>query len=107
MAAPAEEGGLAWPGPSDSPLPPSPSLPPRYAYVTMVTSDDFVIGAQLLCHSLRQHSCTFPLLALVTPNLKASSLHSLSTSCIHPVLVSPLPSPFPSHVPSWSSPGLT
>ena len=30
--------------------------PPRWAYVTMVTSDDFMQGAQVLLHSLAKHS---------------------------------------------------
>ena len=27
------------------------------AFVTMITSDDFAIGAELMLHSLREHSC--------------------------------------------------
>ena len=90
---------LPWPSISSS--------PPHFAYVTLVTSDDFVVGAQLLSYSLRQHHNSFPLLCLVVPSLSPSSLLSLSTTGLYPVLVHPLPSPFPSHVPSWSSPGLT
>jgi hypothetical protein len=74
---------------------PSPSLSlaslpvSSYAYVTMVTSDDFVIGAQVLSYSLRRQGCSFPLLCLVTPNVSFSSLRLLSASGLHPVLVPP------------------
>ena len=73
----------------------------------MVTSDDFVIGAQVLSYSLRRQSCSFPLLCLVTPNLSPRSLSLLSGSGLTPVLVPPLPAPFPSHVAAWSAVGLT
>lgn len=37
------------------------------AFVTMVTSDDFVIGAELMLHSLREHSLIRrPQLVIVT-----------------------------------------
>ena len=94
-------GGPSWPTAS--------LTPPHYAYATLVSSPSFVIGAQLLAHSLRVHRCAFPLLCLCPSTLPPTSLHSLSTSGLHPVLVPPLPTPFatPPHVPSWSSPALT
>ena len=78
-----------------------------YAYVTLVTSDDFVIGAQLLAYSLRKQRCRHPLLCLVTPNLSNHSLQLLTASSYTLLLVHPLPCPFRSHVASWSAVGLT
>ena len=85
----------------------SPDPASSCAYVTLVTSDDFVIGAQLLAYSLRKQQCRFPLLCLVTPSLTAHSLQLLTASSYTLLLVHPLPCPFRSHVASWSAVGLT
>ena len=78
-----------------------------FAYVTLVTSDDFVLGAQLLAYSLRKQQCKEPLLCIVTPNLTPHSLQLLTASSYTLLLVHPLPCPFRSHVSSWSAVGLT
>ena len=78
-----------------------------FAYVTLVTSDDFVVGAQLLAYSLRKQQCSEPFLCLVTPNLTPHSLQLLTASHYTLLLVHPLPCPFRSHVPAWSAVGLT
>ena len=78
-----------------------------FAYVTLVTSDDFVIGAQLLAHSLHKQQSRHPLLCLVTPNLSPRSLQLLTASSYTLLLVHPLPCPFRSHVAAWSAVGLT
>lgn len=52
------------------------------AFVTMVTSDDFVIGAEVMFHSLREHSrIRRPLVVMVTSEvskLKRESLKSVA-----------------------------
>lgn len=57
------------PGPSDS---------TKQAYVTLVTTDSYVIGAQVLAKSLRNSGTSRQIICLVTPNLSDSSLRALS-----------------------------
>lgn len=52
------------------PLPLPPPHPHLHAICTLVTNDEFVIGAQLLAFSLRQVNTTYPL---------CQSTHTLST----------------------------
>lgn len=79
----------------------------QFAYVTLVTSDDFVIGAQLLSYSLHKQKCSHPLLCIVTSNLTQQSLRLLTASSYTLLLVNPLPCPFPSHNVAWTATGLT
>lgn len=48
------------------------------AFVTMVTSDDFVIGAELMLHSLREHSLIRrPQLVIVTSSVSKMKRRAL------------------------------
>ena len=87
------------------------------AIVTLVTSEDFVIGAQVLAHSL---ICSNPLLqeldhivfaVLVTANIKHASRRLLLSSGFDRVIeVDAIPNPSPAssvHVASWHAVGFT
>lgn len=49
----------------------------KQAFVTLVTSDSYVVGALVLAHSLRQVGATRRLICMVTSNLAADSVTSL------------------------------
>lgn len=57
------------------------------AFVTMVTSDDFVIGAEVMLHSLRKHGKIIgagvgrrrPLVVMVTPGVSTIKRQALET----------------------------
>jgi len=65
------------------------------AFVTMVTSDDFVIGAETMLHSLRDH-CTKnknktrqrALVVMVTPGVSGLRKQALSAAADHVIEVS-------------------
>lgn len=78
------------------------------AYLTLVTSDSFVVGAQVLAWSLRQVQAQYPLYALITPNLSNDSRRSLAQSGWHLLLVAPLPhGRTGGHVAAWDDVGYT
>lgn len=61
----------------------------REAFVTMVTNDDFVIGAEVMLHSLREHCCNSnnsskprrrPLVVMVTSEVSQMKRQALQTA---------------------------
>ncbi len=50
----------------------------REAYVTLVTTDAYVVGALVLGHSLRESGTNRPMICMVTPGLAADSLDALA-----------------------------
>lgn len=54
--------------------------PRKMAFVTLVTTDSYALGAQVLGRSLRKVGSQYPLICLVTNNLSASSLQELYNS---------------------------
>lgn len=75
---------------------------------TLVTSDNFVVGAQVLAHSLRRVGTTAPTFALVTPNISAASRAALASSGYRLIVVQPLAhGNANTHVPSWAEVGYT
>lgn len=83
------------------------SAPPLRAILTLVTSDDFVIGARVLAHSLRAVQTSYPLFVLITANLTADSRSQLAAAGWHLLLVDPLAHANPTHVQSWAEVGYT
>ncbi|RKP34378.1 nucleotide-diphospho-sugar transferase, partial [Dimargaris cristalligena] len=64
-----------------------------YAYVTLVTSNDYAQGAVVLAHSLRQSGTSYPLVCLITPStLTPAATDILYTSFDRVVPVSPFDS---------------
>lgn len=61
------------------------------AYVTLVTSDSYVVGALVLAHSLRSVGATRKLVCMVTSNLAADSVATLR-ECYEVRFVAPLDS---------------
>ncbi|KAH9195776.1 hypothetical protein AeNC1_002239 [Aphanomyces euteiches] len=80
-------------------------------FATLVTSDDFVIGVQVLAYSLRKHGAKYPLIVLYTNQLSPCGVQKLqqiypSTTTIR--LVEALPNPnVHVHVPGWINSGYT
>lgn len=71
------------PAVADEPRPVEP--PPdgcgsRTAYATLVSSDDFVVAAQVLAYSLRRVDAGYPLVALVTDGVSAGGRANLTAS---------------------------
>lgn len=70
--------------------------PKKMAFVTLVTTDSYAIGAQVLGRSLRKVNSRYHLICLVTNNLSPSTLqelHNSDTSCIDEVrIVEPIDS---------------
>lgn len=79
----------------------------REAYVTMVTSKDYIIGALVLAHSLEGTGTSRPLLCMVTKNLDNADLESLKVGGLQPVLVEPIAAPSLSNVQEWDAVGYT
>jgi len=81
------------------------------AYITLVTNDAFVIGAQVLAYSLRQVKADYPYYAMVTCDVSAKGRATLAAAGYHLVLVAPLGLPSGQsgqvHVSSWASVGYT
>ena len=67
----------------------SDEIPPKRAWVTLLTRSSYLPGVVTLAHSLRSHSTTYPLIVLVTPSLPQSSLRALELESKHnPLLTS-------------------
>lgn len=66
----------------------------KEAYVTLVTTESYIVGAQVLAKSLRETRTTRPIICLVTSNLSEASFRALkSDGCFDEVrLVEPLDS---------------
>jgi len=78
------------------------------SYITMVTSDGFIVGALTLHQSLRLVKSKYSLAALVTESVSSAARKALQEDGINVILVEPIPYPsYPSHVPSWNQVGLT
>ncbi|XXQ30064.1 Glycosyl transferase [Plasmodiophora brassicae] len=76
--------------------------------VSLVTSDDFIVGAQVLAHSLRRVNVSVPLWLLVVPEVSERARDALASSGFdRVVVVDPIPNPNPSHVASWVTCGFT
>lgn len=50
----------------------------KQAYVTLVTTDSYVVGAQVLAKSLRNSGTSRQIICLVSPNLSEASLRALN-----------------------------
>uniref|UniRef100_A0A3P9KYY9 glycogenin glucosyltransferase n=1 Tax=Oryzias latipes TaxID=8090 RepID=A0A3P9KYY9_ORYLA len=69
------------------------------AFVTLVTSDSYCQGAEVVARSLRRHGTTRPVVVMVTPNVSEQRRFSLHSDFDEVVLVDPLPSQNPSPSP--------
>mmetsp|Transcript_45652 Transcript_45652/g.108455 ORF Transcript_45652/g.108455 Transcript_45652/m.108455 type:complete len:279 (-) Transcript_45652:51-887(-) len=93
MALPVESGG---------------STQAAEAWVTMVTSSDYVAGAVTLAHSLRQHAAPHrPLLCMVTDNLTDADRKVLRAAQMELEHVKAIPAPAASGVAEWDNVGYT
>ena len=79
----------------------------REAYVTMVTTKDYIIGALVMAHSLRGSGSTRPILCMVTKNMIDVDLAALRSGGLTPVVVDSIPAPSLSHVSEWDKAGYT
>lgn len=79
------------------------------AIITLVTSDDFVIGANLLSYSLRCVKTSYPLYVMITENVSASARLSLMNQGGWQIIIVPyIPNPSTDvHVTSWIEVGFT
>ncbi|CAN0154486.1 unnamed protein product [Scytosiphon promiscuus] len=84
------------------------------AFVTMVTSDDFVIGAEVMLHSLREHCFTRKrhraVVVMVTSGVSRVKRNTLRDVCDEVIEVEPIAIPSQEeegHVPSWAKVGYT
>lgn len=50
---------------------------PKYAYIALVTRDNYLAGIILLAYSLRKHGAKYPLIVLYPPSLSPAALHVL------------------------------
>lgn len=87
----------------------------KEAYVTMVTTTDYVSGALVMAHSLRgggigiqptPANCR-PLLCMVTEDFPDKDAEVLRAGGMQIVRVPPLNAPQDSHVPEWDNVGYT
>ncbi len=67
----------------------------RYACVTVVTTPSYVLGAQVLGHSIRRSGWPHELLVLVTPDIDSASRRQLAQIWDHVVEVEPIANPIP------------
>ncbi|XP_011492779.1 glycogenin-1 isoform X2 [Oryzias latipes] len=81
-------------------------MPADEAFVTLVTSDSYCQGAEVVARSLRRHGTTRPVVVMVTPNVSEQRRFSLHSDFDEVVLVDPLPSQNPSPSP-WRCPELS
>ena len=80
----------------------------KEAYITMVTSKDYIVGAIVMAHSLRSTGSIKSILCLVTSNdLDDRDLESLSSAGLLPVKVDPIPAPSSSGIKEWDNVGYT
>lgn len=80
----------------------------KEAYITLVTSDDFVVGAEVLAYSLQLVQASRPLVVMVTEAVNEASRQRLRESGYHVTVVPPLPNPNADvHVPQWMEVGFT
>jgi alpha-N-acetylglucosamine transferase len=79
----------------------------REAYVTMVTTKDYIIGALVMAHSLKGSGSTRPILCMVTRNMIDVDLAALRAGGLTPVVVDAIPAPSLSHVSEWDKAGYT
>lgn len=49
----------------------------KFAYVTLVTSDSYVVGALVLSHSLRKRGCQHDIVCIVTPETVSTAAVSV------------------------------
>eukprot|EP00474_Spongospora_subterranea_P001235 CRZ01693.1 hypothetical protein [Spongospora subterranea] len=78
---------------------------PIRAIVSLVTSKSFIIGAEVLAHSLRRLQVKVELILLVTENV--AELCSNGCGFDRVVTVDSIPNPNSSHVNTWVSCGFT
>ncbi|GAB5364272.1 hypothetical protein AAMO2058_000955600 [Amorphochlora amoebiformis] len=77
-------------------------------YLTMLTSDDFVVGALVLAYSLRKQKVKYQIAVMVTPGVSNKSVQDLCNGGLTVIRVDPIPLPnASSHVHSWIPVGLT
>lgn len=86
--------------------------PVREAFATLVTSDSFVVGAEVLAFSLRRAAARAgvparPVWCLVAPEVGAAGQARLRAAGMRVVGVPPLPNPHAesTHVPGWAACG--
>jgi glycogenin glucosyltransferase len=77
------------------------------AIVTLVTNDEFVVGAQMLAYSLRKVDTRYPLYILITDAVSTANRLALAESGYRLILVEPLAHANQSHVSSWVDVGYT
>jgi alpha-N-acetylglucosamine transferase len=79
----------------------------REAYITMITTKDYIIGALVMAHSLKGSGTTRPILCMVTRNMDLEDLDALRAGGLIPVFVDSIPAPSSSHVREWDNAGYT
>lgn len=83
--------------PADSVSAPDPAWVPRYAYVTMVTSDSYLSGAIALAKSSRKHRCRYPLHVIVGSGVSLGGRKSLGRYYASVIVVPTIPASSPSN----------
>ena len=86
---------------------PSQASKSREAYITMVTSTEYVIGALVMAHSLKTTGTTKPLLCMVTNALGQQDLDSLRAGGLLPLVVDLILAPCESGIREWADVGYT
>jgi len=89
-----------------NPLPPRPN-----AIATLITTDDFLAGAQTLLYSIRKSLLSIPaadyppeiVVLTTTTSLSITSISTLEHLCDRIITVPFIKSPVKSHVPSWDT----
>jgi alpha-N-acetylglucosamine transferase len=80
----------------------------KCAYVTLVTSDTFCQGADVMLYSLQQTKCTADIVVLVTPQVSKQERHRLAKRGVTVMEVTPIENPNQSvHVEGWINSGYT
>jgi glycogenin glucosyltransferase len=80
----------------------------NHAYVTLVTSDDFVVGAEVMLFSLHKTGTCKASVILVTPQVSPSAQKKLAASGACVIEVADIPNPNSNvHVEGWVNSGYT
>ena len=82
----------------------------RYAYATLITSDDFFMGLQTMVFTLLQTSTTFPIVVLVTDQVGKTTIENIRrlSRQVQVLKVSAIANPNAEvHMPGWVNSGYT
>ena len=82
----------------------------RYAYATLITSDDYFMGLQTMVFTLLQTSTTFPIVVLVTDQVGKTTIENIRrlSRQVQVLKVSAIANPNAEvHMPGWVNSGYT